>query len=158
MGLLELGVIEYDIVRKLTAHRYQHNMNKSHNMMLNRKRNIQMDIQKRHLESDKVGKKFATYIINKGHIPVKLFWNQFQSVFFPTQTSKSTTPVQWIPQVKGLVLQNLSPSSLHMPLISPGYYLCFWMIGYKSEVPMTSSLGSINFLEQLTNSEKYFTY
>lgn len=94
MGLLELGVIEYDIVRKLTAHRYQHNMNKSHNMMLNRKRNIQMDIQKHHLESDKVGKKFATYIINKGHIPVKLFWNQFQSVFFPTQTSKSTTPVQ----------------------------------------------------------------
>ena len=47
-----------------------------------------MDIQKHHLESDKVtyrvGKKFATYIINKGHIPVKLFWKQFQSVFFPT--------------------------------------------------------------------------
>lgn len=98
MGLLELGVIEYDIVRKLTAHRYQHNMNKSHNTMLNRKRSIQMDIPKHHLESDKVtyrvGKKFATYIINKGHIPMKLFWNQFQSVFFPTQTSKSTTPVQ----------------------------------------------------------------
>ena len=42
-----------------------------------------MDIQ----ESDKViyrvGKKFATYIINKGHISMKLFWNQFQCVFPP---------------------------------------------------------------------------
>lgn len=86
-------MIEYDIVMKLTAHRYQHNMNKSH-MMLNRKRCIQMDIQ----ESDKViyrvGKKFATYIINKGHISMKLFWNQFQCVFSPPHASNSTTPVQ----------------------------------------------------------------
>lgn len=53
-----------------------------------------MDIQ----ESDKViyrvGKKFATYIINKGHISMKLFWNQFQCVFSPPHASNSTTPVQ----------------------------------------------------------------
>ena len=33
---------------------------------------------------------------------------------------------------------------------SPRSSLCFWPIGYRSEVPMTPSLGLINLLEQLT--------
>lgn len=35
-------------------------------------------------------------------------------------------------------------------------YLCFWSAGYKSKVPMNPSLGSIKFLEQLTELGKAF--
>ena len=80
-----------------------------------------------------------------------LRWMKFNPIL-----TLSIQKQQQIPQVKGSVLQE--HLILQTPIPSPGYYLCFWMIGYKSEVPMTSSLGSINFLEQLTNSEKYFTY
>ena len=34
---------------------------------------------------------------------------------------------------------------LSMPITTPGCHLCFWPTGYRSELPMTSSLGSINF-------------
>lgn len=37
---------------------------------------------------------------------------------------------------------------------SPGGYLCFRPSGYKSEVPMTPSLGLINLLEQFTGLRK----
>lgn len=40
------------------------------------------------------------------------------------------------------------------PVTSPDCYLYFWEIGYKSEVPMTSSLGSINLLEHLEELRK----
>ena len=41
-----------------------------------------------------------------------------------------------------------------MPVAGPGYYLCFWSTGYKSEVPMTLSLSLINFLGWLTELRK----
>ena len=37
-----------------------------------------------------------------------------------------------------------------MPILSLGCYLCFCPTGYKSGVPTTPSLGSLNLLEQLT--------
>ena len=36
--------------------------------------------------------------------------------------------------------------------------LCLWLTDYRSEVPRTASLGSINLLEHSQNSEKQFTY
>jgi len=36
------------------------------------------------------------------------------------------------------------------PITSSGCYLCFWQTGYRSEVPTTPFLGSIDLLEQLT--------
>ena len=53
--------------------------------------------------------------------------------------------------------EGLSPtrlSLLQMPVTSPGCYLCFWPTGYKSEVPMTPSLDSINLLEWFTELRK----
>lgn len=41
-----------------------------------------------------------------------------------------------------------------MSVSSPGSYLCFWLAGYKSEVPMTPSLSLMNLLEQLTECRK----
>lgn len=38
---------------------------------------------------------------------------------------------------------------LRMPMESPGCYLYLWLSGYKSEVPTTPSLYSINLLEKL---------
>lgn len=49
---------------------------------------------------------------------------------------------------KDSVPQDCPP--LQMPVTSPGYYLCFWSTGHKWEVPMILSLGSMNFLERLT--------
>ena len=46
------------------------------------------------------------------------------------------------------------PLQLRMLIASPGYYLYFWLIGCKSQVPMTPSLGSIKLLEQLTELRK----
>ena len=40
-----------------------------------------------------------------------------------------------------------------MPVTSPGCYLLFWLTGYKSEA-LTSSLGSINLLDWLTEPGK----
>ena len=39
---------------------------------------------------------------------------------------------------------------LQMSIESPGCYLCFWLTGYKSEIPKNPFLGLINFLEWLT--------
>ena len=36
----------------------------------------------------------------------------------------------------------------------PDYYLYFWLTGYKSEVPMTPSLGWMELLEQLIELKK----
>ena len=42
---------------------------------------------------------------------------------------------------------------LQMPIASPDCYLCLWPISYKSEAPMTPSLGSSNLLEWLRIQE-----
>lgn len=39
---------------------------------------------------------------------------------------------------------------LQTPVLSLGCYVYFWWTSYKSEVPMTTSLGSINLLELFT--------
>ena len=59
----------------------------------------------------------------------------------------STQRHHQMPQVKGSVSQDCPP--LQMPFTNPSCYLYFWPTGYKSEVPMTPSLGSINLLEWL---------
>ena len=43
---------------------------------------------------------------------------------------------------------------LQTPVASPHCYPYLWPTSYKSEVPMTPSLGSINLLEQLTECRK----
>ena len=45
-----------------------------------------------------------------------------------------------------------------MPIASPGYHLCFWPSGYKSEVPTTPSLGSVNLLEWLIELGRTVTF
>lgn len=39
---------------------------------------------------------------------------------------------------------------------NPGYHLCFWQTEHRSEVPTTSSLGSINSLGPLTEFRETF--
>ena len=48
--------------------------------------------------------------------------------------------------------QVVLPHTFQMPVTSPGCCLCIWLTNYRSEVPMTYSLGSImnNLLKQLT--------
>ena len=46
------------------------------------------------------------------------------------------------------------PLQPRMPSTSPSCYLYCWPTGYKSEVPTTPSLGSINLLESLTELRK----
>ena len=43
---------------------------------------------------------------------------------------------------------------LRTPIANPSCHLYFWPTGYKSEVPTTSFLGSINLLEWLTELRK----
>ena len=45
-----------------------------------------------------------------------------------------------------------------MPVTSPDYHLCFRYTGYRSEVPTTPFLGSINLLERLTELRETLTY
>lgn len=45
-----------------------------------------------------------------------------------------------------------------MSVASLGCYLYFWPTGYKTEVPIASSLGLIILLEQLTNSGSTWVY
>ena len=45
-----------------------------------------------------------------------------------------------------------------MPVTSPGCYLYFWPTGYKSELPTSPFLGSINLPEWLTELRKHCTY
>ena len=49
-----------------------------------------------------------------------------------------------------------NPLQLRLPIPSPSYYLYFFPPGYKSEGSTTSSLGSINLLEQLTELRETF--
>ena len=50
----------------------------------------------------------------------------------------------------GLGYSRLSPPAFQMLVPSLGCYLCFWPTCYRSEVPMTPSLGSNNLLQWLT--------
>lgn len=54
----------------------------------------------------------------------------------------------------GWVLSPHKTAPAQMPVTSPSCYLCFWSTGCESEVPTTSSLGSINLLEQLMSLMK----
>ena len=49
------------------------------------------------------------------------------------------------------IFQDCPPLQLQIPITSQ---LCFWPIGYRSELWMTSSLDSINLLEHLTDIRK----
>ena len=42
-----------------------------------------------------------------------------------------------------------------MPVVSPGCHLCFWLICYRLEVPMTPSFPVINLLEWLISSVQF---
>ena len=47
-----------------------------------------------------------------------------------------------------------TPPLLQMPTASQGCHLCFWPLGYKLEVPMTSSSVAINLLKRLPELKK----
>ena len=53
-------------------------------------------------------------------------------------------------------LLSLRYSPLQMPVTSPCRYLFFWPTGYRSEVPTTPFLGSINLLQRLTELRETF--
>ena len=82
---------------------------------------------------------------NPGH---KLGILQFNSILI------LSTLYHQILQVKGSILQDYPLQPLQMPITSPGCHLGFWPTGYRLEVPMTPSLGSINLLEWLTKLRK----
>lgn len=63
-----------------------------------------------------------------------------------------------IPQVKSLISQERSPSPLQSPISSPCCYLCIWLTACKLEVPTTTSSGSVNLPDCLTNAGNKFTY
>lgn len=46
----------------------------------------------------------------------------------------------------------LPPKKLQKPITNAGCQPCFWVIGYKSEVPITPSSGLISLLEWFTDS------
>lgn len=50
--------------------------------------------------------------------------------------------------------QTLYPLPLQTQQPSPGCYLCFQQTDYRYKIPMTSSLGLINLLEQFTELKK----
>ena len=56
-------------------------------------------------------------------------------------------------QVRAQAWKTASPHPLRVPISSPGYYLCFWLTGYKSEVPTTHFLVQF-ILEHLTEIRK----
>lgn len=49
-------------------------------------------------------------------------------------------------------------SHFRCQLQTPGCYLCFWSTCYRLQVPVTSALGSVNLLEQLTELRETFTF
>lgn len=51
-----------------------------------------------------------------------------------------------------------TPSPLQMMVTRPGCHLCFWPTSYRSEVPTTPSLGSINLLESLIELRETFYF
>lgn len=62
----------------------------------------------------------------------------------PIQLRADTTCRRWqILQAKSTVLQDHPPPQVQMPIASPGCCSC-WTTSYRSEVPITPSLGSIN--------------
>lgn len=48
------------------------------------------------------------------------------------------------------------PRPCQVPASCPGCYLCSWLKGCKSEVPLTTSLNSTNLLKQLTELRETF--
>lgn len=63
----------------------------------------------------------------------------------------STQRQLYIPQVKSSVLRDcaLPCPQLQTPFARPACHLYFWPTGYKSEVPMSPTSGSIHFLERI---------
>ena len=57
---------------------------------------------------------------------------------------------------KGLSHARLSPPLLQISVRSPGCYLYSWLMSYKSEGPLTPSLGLIDFLEWLPEFKETF--
>ena len=70
-------------------------------------------------------------------------WHQWGVLQFNPSLALSTLRQHLVPQVESSVPQDC-PS-----LLMPAFHPCFWLPGYKSEVPVTSSLGSIHLLEWL---------
>ena len=48
------------------------------------------------------------------------------------------------------------PHPIQMPITSPGCYLYFWLIGYKSQISTTPPLGWINLQEWFTELKETF--
>ena len=88
--------------------------------------------------------------------------SSFQYVFFPDPPSNnfilrlSTWIEHQIPQVKGSVLQDCPSPHLGCQFQVQVVTLCFWPTGYKSKVPTTPSLGTINLLKQFTTLREIF--
>lgn len=78
--------------------------------------------------------------------PPTIIWTpaQCHSIISPrlrTQSCKTDSP---------------HPSPLQTPVLSPDYYLCFWPTSYRSDVPMTLTLGLITLLERLMELRETF--
>lgn len=83
------------------------------------------------------------------HTHRAILWHQLRC-----PTIQVNSDIIWrqhhIPKGKDSVPQDCPPFQISSLSCSP----CFWATGYKSEVPITPSLGSMNLLERLTELNK----
>ena len=94
------------------------------------------------------------------------FWHQFQCVHFPpyqvilswVSYSSIEFDTPYLETASDSTVPQTYPlHTLHTPIASPGWHLCFWPTGYRSEIPATLSSVSINLLGQLIDLREIFT-